>query len=189
MKSSLLGLLLMACTTLSLAGPTVELTTSEGTIRLELDADKAPVTTRNFIDYVRSGFYDGTIFHRVIDGFMIQGGGFAPGMNRKDTRAPITNEATNGLKNLTGSIAMARTADPNSATSQFFINVANNSSLDYPSPDGYGYAVFGKVIDGMDVVMRIAKVRTTQSGYQQDIPTKDIVILKAREVQHSAKPD
>ena len=189
MKSYLIGLVLMACTTLSLAGPTVELTTSEGAITLELDAEKAPVTTRNFLDYVRSGYYDGTLFHRVIDGFMIQGGGFTARMNRKETRAPIANEARNGLRNVIGSIAMARTSDPNSATSQFFINVANNSSLDYPSPDGYGYAVFGKVIKGMDVVMRIAKVRTTQSGYQQDIPAKDIVILKAREIQGDAKPD
>jgi len=189
MKSTLLGLLLMACTTLSLAGPKVELVTSEGEITLELDADKAPATTQNFLEYVRSGFYDGTLFHRVIDGFMIQGGGYTAGMNRKDTKSPIANEGRNGLKNVIGTIAMARTSDPNSATSQFFINVANNSSLDYPSPDGYGYAVFGKVVDGMDVVMRIARVRTTQSGYQQDIPAKDIVIFKAREAQRSAKPD
>ncbi len=182
MKSFILGLVMLAATALVHAGPTVVLETSEGDIRIELDAQKAPKTTENFLAYVRSGFYNGTIFHRVIDGFMIQGGGFEPGMKQKTTRAPIPNEAKNGLKNVVGSIAMARTQDPNSATAQFFINVSNNRSLDYPSPDGAGYAVFGKVADGMDVVMRIAKARTTQAGHFRDVPATDIVIVKAHEV-------
>jgi len=180
MKSFLLGLVMLVASGLAAAAPTVEFETSEGKITLELNADAAPKTTANFLDYVRSGFYDGTIFHRVIDGFMIQGGGFEPGMKQKPTRAPIPNEAKNGLKNLVGTIAMARTQDPNSATAQFFINVVDNGSLDYPSPDGWGYAVFGKVTDGLETVMKIAKVRTTQKGYYGDVPAQDVIIRTAR---------
>jgi peptidyl-prolyl cis-trans isomerase A (cyclophilin A) len=189
MKSVLFGLALVAATSFAHAGPKVSLETSAGQIVLELDADKAPESTRNFLSYVRSGFYDGTVFHRVIAGFMIQGGGFTPGMTRKETAAPIRNEARNGLKNETGTIAMARTSDPNSATSQFFINVADNAALDYPSPDGHGYAVFGKVVDGMEVVMRIAKMPTTRSGYHQDVPAQDVLILKARETAATKTTD
>jgi len=180
MKSILMGLAMLLATTLAAANPTVVLETSEGNISIELDEKAAPATTANFLEYVRSGFYDGTIFHRVIDGFMIQGGGFEAGMKQKDTRAPIKNEAKNGLKNAVGTIAMARTSDPHSATAQFFINVADNTSLDYPSFDGWGYAVFGKVTDGLDTVMKIAKVRTAQKGYHGDVPVQDVVIRKAR---------
>jgi peptidyl-prolyl cis-trans isomerase B (cyclophilin B) len=159
----------------------VKLHTNKGTITLELDSGKAPVTTENFLQYVRDGFYDGTIFHRVIDGFMIQGGGFEPGMSQKPTRAPIKNEAANGLKNDAYTIAMARTSNPDSATAQFFINVANNSFLDHtsPTPQGYGYAVFGKVTDGKDVVDAIRKTRTSSRSGHQDVPVEDIVITKA----------
>jgi peptidyl-prolyl cis-trans isomerase B (cyclophilin B) len=159
----------------------VKLHTSLGDITLELNAEKAPITVENFLQYVRDGFFDGTIFHRVIDGFMIQGGGFEPGMIQKTTRAMIENEAANGLKNETYAIAMARTPNPNSATAQFFINVANNSFLDHtaPTPQGYGYAVFGKVIEGMGVVDKIKKVRTGSRAGHQDVPLEDIVIIKA----------
>lgn len=180
MKSFLLGLAMTLASSLIMAAPTVELETSEGNITLELNAEAAPKSTENFLAYVRSGFYNGTIFHRVIDGFMIQGGGFEPGMTQKETRAPIPNEARNGLKNAVGTIAMARTQDPHSATAQFFINVADNTSLDHPSFDGWGYAVFGKVTDGLDVVMKIAKVRTTQKGYHGDVPAQDVIIRQAR---------
>ncbi|MFN4148346.1 MAG: peptidylprolyl isomerase [Rhodocyclaceae bacterium] len=158
----------------------IKLTTSLGTITLELDAEKAPKTVANFIDYVKAGHYDGTIFHRVIDGFMIQGGGFTSGMKQKPTRAPIENEAANGLKNLRGTIAMARTSDPHSATAQFFINVADNDFLDFraPSGNGWGYCVFGKVVEGMDVVDKIKSVRTGNRGFHQDVPIEDIVIEK-----------
>jgi peptidyl-prolyl cis-trans isomerase A (cyclophilin A) len=159
--------------------PVVELQTSKGTIVLQLDAQKAPVSTENFVQYVRSGHYDGTIFHRVIPGFMIQGGGMLPSMDEKPTRDPIVNEAKNGLKNARGTIAMARTNDPNSATAQFFINLVDNTGLDHPRPDGAGYAVFGKVIEGMDVVDAIARVPTGSRGYHQDVPTEPIVIQKA----------
>ncbi len=161
----------------------VKLHTNLGTITLQLDAEKAPITVKNFLDYVNSGFYNGTIFHRVMDGFMIQGGGFEPGMKQKPTSAPIKNEAANGLKNQTYTIAMARTSDPHSATAQFFINVKNNGFLDYPGQDGWGYAVFGKVVEGMDVVDAIAKVKTGNSGYHQDVPREDVVITKAEVVQ------
>ena len=159
----------------------VKLHTNHGTITLELDADKAPKTVENFLQYVRDGFFDGTIFHRVIDGFMIQGGGFEPGMTQKPTRAAIENEASNGLKNETYTIAMARTPDPNSATAQFFINVANNSFLNFtaPTPQGYGYAVFGKVVEGMDVVDKIRKVKTGSRAGHQDVPLEDVVITQA----------
>ena len=151
-----------------------------GTITLELDDAKAPITVKNFIDYAKSGHYSGTIFHRVIDGFMIQGGGFTPSMDQKSTNAPIKNEATNGLSNLRGTIAMARTSVVDSATSQFFINLIDNTFLDYkgPAPRLYGYAVFGKVTDGMDVVDRIAKVKTGFSGPHQNVPETPVLIKK-----------
>ena len=159
----------------------VKLHTNHGTITLELDAEKAPKTVENFLQYVRDGFFDGTIFHRVIDGFMIQGGGFEPGMTQKPTRDAIENEASNGLKNEAYTIAMARTPNPNSATAQFFINVANNSFLNFtaPTPQGYGYAVFGKVVEGMDVVDKIKKVKTGNRAGHQDVPLEDVVITQA----------
>ncbi|MEZ5613986.1 MAG: peptidylprolyl isomerase [Rhodocyclaceae bacterium] len=158
------------------ANPHVEMKTRQGLIVIELDAAKAPKTVENFLKYVKDGFYDGTIFHRVIDGFMIQGGGFEPDMKQKTTRAPIENEAKNGLKNVIGSIAMARTPNPHSASAQFFINVANNGFLDYPGQDGWGYAVFGKVTTGMDVVQKIAKARKGP----RDIPVDPVVIESIR---------
>ncbi len=159
----------------------VKLHTNHGTITLELDAEKAPKTVENFLQYVRDGFFDGTIFHRVIDGFMIQGGGFEPGMTQKPTRDAIENEAANGLKNEAYTVAMARTPNPNSATAQFFINVANNSFLNFtaPTPQGYGYAVFGKVVEGMDVVDKIRKVKTGSRSGHQDVPMEDVVITQA----------
>ena len=161
--------------------PVVLMKTSMGTIKIELDQEKAPVSTANFLAYVNDKFYDGTIFHRVIPAFMIQGGGFDKDMNQKKTKAPIKNEAGNGLKNLNGTIAMARTSDPNSATAQFFINTANNGFLDHtsPSPQGWGYAVFGKVVSGMDVVMKIAKVQTGNSGMHQNVPREPVIVESA----------
>ena len=157
----------------------VTLATTAGDIVLELDRDKAPKTVDNFVQYVRDGHYDGTIFHRVIDGFMIQGGGFNEHLIQKVTREPVENEASNGLSNLTGTIAMARTTQPHSATAQFFINVSDNRFLDHPGQDGWGYCVFGKVTAGMDVVDRIRKVKTgTQQGYQ-DVPVEPVIIEKA----------
>ena len=154
--------------------------TSMGTISLELDEGKAPETVRNFCAYAQAGHYDGTIFHRVIDGFMIQGGGFTKDMNQKPTGEPIRNEAMNGLRNLRGTIAMARTMVVDSATSQFFINLVDNDFLDFssPTPQGFGYAVFGKVTDGMDVVDRIAKVRTGSVGPHQNVPEEPVVMKK-----------
>jgi peptidyl-prolyl cis-trans isomerase B (cyclophilin B) len=160
----------------------VLLTTNHGNIKIELDAEKAPKTVENFLNYVKSGHYDGTVFHRVIDGFMIQGGGFAPGMQQKPTNAPIENEAKNGLKNEPYTLAMARTSDPHSASAQFFINVKNNSFLDYPGQDGWGYAVFGKVVEGQDVVDKIRQVKTTRKGMFADVPAEDVVIEKAEVV-------
>jgi len=160
----------------------VILTTNHGNIKIELDAEKAPKTVANFISYVESGHYNGTIFHRVIDGFMIQGGGFEPGMKQKATNAPIENEAKNGLKNARYSIAMARTGDPNSASAQFFINTQNNSFLDYPGQDGWGYCVFGTVTEGTDVVDKIKAVKTTRTGMFQDVPVENVVIEKAEVV-------
>jgi len=162
------------------ANPQVELKTSLGAITLELYPDKAPKTVENFLGYVKSGHYNGTIFHRVIAGFMIQGGGFDTDFNEKPTGAPIINEATNGLKNDRYTIAMARTGDPNSATAQFFINVVDNAGLDYPRPDGFGYAVFGKVIKGMDVVDKIAAVATGPRPPFSDVPNTPIVIESAK---------
>ena len=154
--------------------------TSMGTITLELDAEKAPITVKNFCDYAKSGHYEGTIFHRVIDGFMIQGGGFSASMDQKATKDPIKNEATNGLSNARGTIAMARTQIVDSATSQFFINLIDNSFLDHRSADprGFGYAVFGKVTDGMDVVDRIAKVKTRSVGFYENVPEEAVTIRK-----------
>ena len=162
--------------------PRVEFKTGMGAFTLELYPDKAPKTVANFLQYAKSGFYDGTIFHRVIDGFMIQGGGFQPDMRQKSTRAPIENEAgialKAGLKNETGTIAMARTPDPHSATAQFFINVKDNGFLDYrdSSPQGYGYTVFGRVVEGMDTVLRISKVPTATAGQHGNVPQKPVVI-------------
>ena len=162
----------------------VELHTSKGVIRIELDAEKAPKSAANFLAYVKSGHFDGTVFHRVIDGFMIQGGGFDAGMKQKPTLAPIQNEADNGLKNKRYTLAMARTNDPHSATAQFFINVADNAFLDHtaPTPQGWGYAVFGHVVEGQDVVDQIKSVKTGNKGFHQDVPVEDVVILKAVEV-------
>jgi peptidyl-prolyl cis-trans isomerase B (cyclophilin B) len=159
----------------------VEMTTSKGVIELELDAKNAPITVANFLEYVKSGHYDGTIFHRVIPGFVIQGGGLKSGMAEKATRTPIENEADNGLKNLTGAICMARTNEPHSATSQFFINLKDNSFLDHTekSTTGWGYAVFGRVASGMDVVEAIAAMPTGNAGGHSDVPLEDIVLEKA----------
>jgi peptidyl-prolyl cis-trans isomerase B (cyclophilin B) len=157
----------------------IKLTTSKGEILIELDEEKAPVSSANFRQYVEDGHFDGTIFHRVINNFMIQGGGFTPDMMQKATREPIENEAKNGLKNEAGTIAMARTMDPHSATAQFFINVSNNTFLDYPGQDGWGYAVFGKVTEGMDVINAIKGVETTHRGGHSDVPVEPIVIEKA----------
>lgn len=158
--------------------PVVTMSTTLGDIRIELDADKAPITTKNFLDYVNEGYFDGLIFHRVIPGFMIQGGGFDSAMSQKKTKSPIKNEAANGLKNVVGSVAMARTNVVDSATSQFFINVKDNDFLNHKntSPDGYGYTVFGQVIEGMDVVHSIEKVKTGNRGMHQDVPAEAVVI-------------
>jgi peptidyl-prolyl cis-trans isomerase B (cyclophilin B) len=162
--------------------PVVVLSTSKGDIRLELDAEKAPITTQNFIDYVSDGHYDGLIFHRVIPGFMIQGGGMDAQMGEKKARAPIKNEAANGLKNTVGSIAMARTNVIDSATSQFFINVKDNDFLNHrsTSPAEFGYAVFGQVIEGMDIVRTIEKVKTGSRGHHEDVPVEAVVITSAK---------
>jgi len=159
----------------------VRLDTNHGAMVLELDDENAPATVANFLQYARDGHYDDTVFHRVIDGFMIQGGGFAPGMKQKPTRTPVANEAGNGLKNRRYTVAMARTNDPHSATAQFFINVADNDFLDYkgPSPQGWGYCVFGKVVEGTDVVDRIKAVATGRSGFHENVPSEDVVIRKA----------
>lgn len=156
----------------------VVMKTGKGDIKLELDADKAPNTVANFLTYVESGHYDGTIFHRVIDGFMIQGGGFTRDFKQKETRSPVKNEAGNGLKNVRGTIAMARTSDPHSATAQFFINVSDNGFLDHsaPTPQGWGYCVFGRVVEGMDVVDAIKSVPTGQLGPHGDVPREVIEI-------------
>ena len=159
----------------------VKLNTTMGTITLELDEAKAPVTARNFLDYVRSGFYANTVFHRVIDGFMIQGGGFEPGLKQKTTRDPIKNEADNGVSNKAYTVAMARTPDPHSASSQFFINVADNDFLDFssPTPQGWGYCVFARVVEGKEVVDQIRKVATGSRGMHDDVPVEDVIIKSA----------
>ncbi len=156
----------------------VIITTNLGKITAELDADKAPKTVANFLAYMKAGHYDNTIFHRVIDGFMIQGGGFEPGMKQKPADATVENEAKNGLKNDSYTLAMARTSDPHSASAQFFINVKNNSFLDYPGQDGWGYAVFGKVTDGKEVVDAIRAVKTSRAGMFADVPVTDVIIEK-----------
>lgn len=193
MKTLFTALLALLCCTMqaSYASPVknsltqgkqkmVKLHTNHGVITLQLDAEKAPATVKNFLDYVNAGFYENTIFHRVIPGFMIQGGGFEPGMTQKKVNAPIKNEAANGLKNDKYTIAMARTGDPHSATAQFFINTGDdNSFLDYPGQDGWGYCVFGKVIEGMDVVDAIRKVKTGNKSGHQDVPKEDVIITKA----------
>ena len=158
----------------------VKLATTHGDIVLELDGENSPATVKNFLQYVRDRHYDNTVFHRVIDGFMIQGGGFEPGMKQKPTRAPIENEAKNGLKNAAGTLAMARTQDPHSASAQFFINLVDNRPLDYPSRDGWGYAVFGKVSQGLDIVQKIAKVKTGNAGFHQNVPVDPVIIESAR---------
>jgi peptidyl-prolyl cis-trans isomerase B (cyclophilin B) len=160
----------------------VKLHTRFGVITLELDAEKAPKSVANFLAYVEAGHYDGTIFHRVIKNFMIQGGGMLPDMSQKKTNAPVENEAKNGLKNVRGSIAMARTNDPHSATAQFFINTVDNEFLDYPGQDGWGYAVFGKVVEGLDVVEQIRAVATGRTGYHSDVPREPVLIDKAEVV-------
>jgi peptidyl-prolyl cis-trans isomerase B (cyclophilin B) len=162
----------------------IKLHTSHGEITIDLNNEKAPVTTKNFIDYVNSGHFDNTIFHRVINNFMIQGGGFEPGMNQKETRATIENEAANGLKNDAYTVAMARTSDVNSASAQFFINIANNDFLNHtkPTTEGFGYCVFGKVVEGTDVVDKIKEVKTGNKGGHQDVPLDDVIIQKAEEI-------
>ncbi len=163
----------------------IRMQTSMGVIEVELDADKAPETVANFINYVEDGFYDGTILHRVIDGFMIQGGGMEPGMKEKQTNAPVKNEADNGLTNDRGTLAMARTNDPHSATAQFFINLADNAFLNHRSAsvDGWGYCVFGKVANGMDVVDAIKGVSTTTTGFHQDVPSEDVILEKVEVIK------
>jgi len=163
---------------------TVDIQTSAGTFRIELDDANAPVSTQNFLDYVRAGHYDGTVFHRVIKGFMVQGGGFEPGMKQKSTRAPITNEANNGVKNNKYTLAMARTSAPHSASAQFFINTVDNDFLNFKSesPQGWGYAVFGKVVSGTDIVDKIEAVATGRKGMHDDVPLEDVTIVKATEV-------
>ena len=159
----------------------IKLHTNHGIISLELDAVKAPHTAANFIQYVKDGHFNNTVFHRVIDGFMVQGGGFEPGMKQKPTRDPVQNEANNGLKNDMYTVAMARTSEPHSASAQFFINVGNNDFLNHsaPTPQGWGYCVFGKVVDGTDVVDKIRTVKTGSRGMHQDVPVEDVIIEKA----------
>jgi peptidyl-prolyl cis-trans isomerase B (cyclophilin B) len=167
---------------MNMANPQVELHIANfGVITLELDADKAPLSTANFLSYVNKGHYNNTVFHRVIPGFMVQGGGFEPGMNQKPSDAPINNEANNGLRNELYTVAMARTNDPHSASAQFFINVANNGFLNHtaPSAQGWGYAVFGKVVSGSDIVKKIEGVATGRKGFHDDVPKDDVVIEKA----------
>ena len=171
------------------ASPQVKLETSKGDIIIQLNSAKAPKTVANFLEYVNSGFYNGTIFHRVMDGFMIQGGGFTEDMAQNETNAPIANEADNGLKNFRGTVAMARTPDPNSATAQFFINLVDNGALDFrsKSESGWGYCVFGRVIKGMEVVDAIAKSETSNHGMHQNVPVTPIIIKKASVVPVAAK--
>jgi cyclophilin family peptidyl-prolyl cis-trans isomerase len=179
---AVLVILLLTAADVRAQNPRVEVKTTAGNFAIELYADKAPKTVANFLQYANSGFYNGTIFHRVIDGFMVQGGGFDSGMRQKTTRAPIENEAAaalkGGLRNETGSVAMARTPNPHSASAQFFINVKNNPFLDFrdETPQGYGYAVFGRVVEGMDTVLRISKVPTTTSGPFENVPQRPVLI-------------
>ena len=177
--NKLLAALLLTISTLSYAGPKVEFKTSVGDFTVELNPEKAPKTVENFLSYVNSGFYNGTIFHRVINNFMVQGGGFTQEMQQKATKSPIPLESNNGLSNVTYSIAMARTSIPDSATAQFFVNVVNNRNLDYPRPDGHGYAVFGMVIKGTETIDKIKLVDTTRKGPFADLPVTPIVINSA----------
>jgi len=180
MKKLFAVLFTLALSLPAFANPMVEMKTNMGILVIELYPEKAPKSVENFVQYVKDGFYNGVIFHRVIEGFMIQGGGFEPGMKEKKTRAPIQNEAKNGLKNEPGTLAMARTQDPHSASAQFFINLVNNTPLDYPSRDGWGYAVFGKVVQGFDVAQKIAKVPTGNAGFFQNVPSTPVIIESAR---------
>jgi peptidyl-prolyl cis-trans isomerase A (cyclophilin A) len=172
----LLALALLSSISALAANPQLEVKTSMGTLTIELYEDKAPKSVENFLRYAQDDFFNGTVFHRVIPGFMIQGGGFTPDLKQKDTRAPIPNEAKNGLKNQTGTLAMARTSDPHSATAQFFINLKDNSFLDNPGRDGWGYAVFGKVVQGFDIVQKIAMVQTGNAGPHQNVPNTPVII-------------
>ncbi|OCG20426.1 MULTISPECIES: peptidylprolyl isomerase [unclassified Gilliamella] len=184
-KLLILTLLLTIFSTVALAAPKVLLQTSMGDIEIELDSEHAPITTKNFLDYVNNGFYENLTFHRVIPGFMIQGGGADDQLKFKENNPPIKNEADNGLKNDRGTIAMARTSEVNSATSQFFINVVNNDFLNYQSPEKYGYAVFGKVIKGMEIVDKIANVPTKRMGPHQNVPAEPIYIKKATVIENN----
>jgi peptidyl-prolyl cis-trans isomerase A (cyclophilin A) len=197
LKKTTLALLITAALAASSAmaadkkNPVVVMETTKGAIEIELFPEKAPITVKNFLEYVKKGHYDGTVFHRVIPGFMIQGGGFSKEMEQKSTAPPIKNEADNGLKNDRGTIAMARTRDPDSATSQFFINVADNEALNRPKPDGHGYAVFGKVTKGLDVADAIVNVKTTSRGPYQNVPEEPIVIksVKLKDAANKDNPD
>jgi len=191
MHKTLIAALCLFVSLAAAANPQVELKTNMGSIVLELDSEKAPLTVTNFLQYVKDGQYDGTIFHRVIPGFMIQGGGLGADFGEKRTRKPVRNEAANGLKNTVGTIAMARTADPHSATAQFFINVADNDFLNFrfPTQEGYGYTVFGKVVKGMDVVDRIVKLPTGPGpAPHANVPRKPVIIESARLVETATKP-
>ena len=191
LRTAVAALTLLVSIGAGAADPQVEMKTSLGTIVLELYPDQAPLTVENFLQYVKDGHYNGTLFHRVIPGFMIQGGGFGPDFKQKATRGPVKNEAANGLKNATGTISMARTSDPHSATAQFFINVADNAPLDFrfPTQEGYGYTVFGKVVKGMDVVSRIVQVPTGPGpAGHANVPVKPIIIESARVIETAAKP-
>jgi len=191
MHKTLIAALCLFVSLAAAANPQVELKTNMGSIVVELDSDKAPLTVANFLQYVKDGHYDGTLFHRVIPGFMIQGGGLGPDFAEKRTRKPVRNEAANGLKNSVGTIAMARTADPHSATAQFFINVADNDFLNFrfPTSEGYGYTVFGKVVKGMDVVDRIVKLPTGPGpAPHANVPLKPVIIESARLVEATTKP-
>lgn len=185
LRPTLVSIFSLLISTIALAAdpapnPRVEIKTSQGTMIVEMYAEQAPKSVANFLQYTKDGFYAGTIFHRVIDNFMIQGGGFTEKMQQKETRATIVNEATNGLKNELGTLAMARTSEPHSASSQFFINLKHNEFLNNPGRDGWGYAVFGKVVDGMDVVQKIAKVQTGNSGMHQNVPTTPVTIISVK---------
>ena len=182
MRALVAAATLLMCLTAAAANPQVELRTSMGAIVLELNADKAPATVQNFLQYVKDGHYNGTVFHRVIPGFMIQAGGFTASMQEKPTRGSIKSEANNGLRNTSGTVAMARTPDPHSASAQFFINVSDNAFLDFKAPTQreYGYTVFGKVVSGMDVVNKIAAVKTAPKPPHDDVPVKPVVIESAR---------
>ena len=190
-KNLLVGGLLLSASISAFAAPSVEFQTNQGNFTVELYPDKAPKTVANFLQYVKDGFYENTIFHRVINHFMIQGGGFERDLSEKNTRAPISNEAGNGLLNQTGTIAMARTADPDSATAQFFVNLFDNQFLDYvgPEPDQIGYCVFGKVTSGMDVIQKLGLTQTNTVGRYSDVPVKPIIIKSAKLLGESAKDD